>query len=184
MRKILDHIHKNKYKTKLCIEPKPFEPRSHIMMGTTAQALALVNEIDDPSFGINLDIGHSLIAHENLEDQASLILRYKKLFHTHFNDNDQQCDADVPPGSVDFIRLVSFMYVLDEAGYNGWYGLDLFPYRDKPRDFIELSRDNLRLAKAVVQLMNERGMRKLRAAGDKGVEVSRLTMQCIREARA
>jgi xylose isomerase len=183
VRKILDHIHANKYGTRLCIEPKPFEPRSHIMMGTTAQALCIVNEVNDPSFGINLDIGHSLIAHENLEDQVALILRYKKLYHTHFNDNDQQCDADVPPGTVDIIRLVAFMYVLDEAGYDGWMGLDLFPYRDDPRDFIELSVENMRYAERVVDLMNERGAKELRASGLNGIELSRLTLACIREAK-
>lgn len=182
VRQIMAHIDANGYKTKICIEPKPFEPRSHILMGTTAQALCIVNEVNHPNFGINLDIGHSLIAAENVEDQVSLVLRYGKLYHTHFNDNDQQCDADLPPGTVNFIRLVSFMYCLDEAGYDGWLGLDLFPYRDPPRDFIELSRDNLRLATRVVTLMNERGARELRKSGANGCELSRLMMQCIQDA--
>jgi xylose isomerase len=181
VRQILEHIHSNGYGTRLCIEPKPFEPRSWIMMGTTAQALCIVNEIDDPSFGINLDIGHSLIARENVEDQLSLICRYGKLFHTHFNDNDTQCDADLPPGTVNFIRLVAVMYVLDQAGYDGWYGLDLFPYRDDPGEFMELSRDNLRLAKSVVQLMNEKGAAEMREAGTAGPEMSVLLRDCIRE---
>jgi len=180
---ILEYLHANDYQTKVCIEPKPFEPRSHILMGATAQALTIVNEIDDPNFGINLDIGHALIAHENLEDQVSLILRYGKLYHTHFNDNDQQCDADLPAGSVNFIRLVSFMYVLDEAGYSGWYGLDLFPYRDAPQQFIEMSRDNIRLAERVVAEMNKRGARDLRASGTHGPELSALVLTCIRETR-
>jgi len=183
VRAILDYIHANNYATKLCIEPKPFEPRSWIMMGTTAQALCIVNEIDDPSFGINLDVGHSLIAHENIEDQLSLICRYGRLYHTHFNDNDTQCDADVPPGTVNFIRLVTIMYVLDQAGYDGWYGLDLFPYRDEPRRFIEISRDNLRLARRVVALLNERGAAEMRAAGTSGPEMAELVRDCIREAR-
>jgi len=182
VRKILDHIQANKYVTKLCIEPKPFEPRGHIMMGTTAQALCIVNEVNDPSFGINLDVGHSLMAGENVEDQLSLICRYGKLYHTHFNDNDQQCDLDLPPGTVNFIRLVSVMYVLDQVGYDGWYGLDLFPYRDEPRKFIELSRDNLRLAARVVDLLNEKGARDMRTAGTSGPEMSALTRDCITQA--
>ncbi len=183
VREILDHIHANAYGTKLCIEPKPFEPRTHIMMGNTAQALCIVNEVDDPAFGINLDIGHSLIAAENLEDQLSLICRYGRLYHTHFNDNDQQCDADLPPGTVNFIRLVSVMYVLDQTGYDGWFGLDLFPYRDEPRRFIEISRDNLRRALAVVHLMNERGAEQMRSAGTFGPETAELVRDCIREAK-
>ena len=182
VRQIIEYLHANNYQTKICIEPKPFEPRSHILMGTTAQALCIVNEIDDPNFGINLDIGHSLIAMENVEDQLSLICRYEKLYHTHFNDNDQQCDADLPPGTVNFIRLVSVMYVLDEVGYDGWYGLDLFPYRDDPKKFMELSRDNLHLANRVVALMNKKGARELRRSGIHGPEMAVLIRDCIREA--
>jgi len=179
---IMDYLHQNNYTTRICIEPKPFEPRSYIMMGTTAQALCIVNEVNDPSFGINLDVGHSLIAKENIEDQLSLILRYKKLYHTHFNDNDQQCDADLPPGTVNFIRLVSIVYVLDQMGYNGWLGLDLFPYRDDPMKFMEISRDNLRLAFEVVKLMNENGAAELRKSGTKGPEMAELIRDCMKKA--
>ena len=147
------------------------------------QFLVLVNEINDPSFGVNLDIGHSLIAGENLEDQVALICHYKKLFHTHFDDNDQQADIDLPPGTVNFIRLVSIMYVLDQAGYNGWYGLDLFPYRDDPVKFMELSVENLNLAQSVVDLMKERGADELMTQSGKGPEMAALIRDCIREAR-
>jgi len=184
VRQILDYLHQNHYSTKVCIEPKPFEPRSYIMMGTTAQALCLVNEINDPNFGINLDIGHSLIAKENIEDQLSMIGRYRRLYHTHFNDNDQQCDADLPPGTVNFIRLVSILYVLDEMEYDGWFGLDLFPYRDSPRDFMTLSRDNLRLGTEAVALLKECGAPELRRAGTNGPEMARLVRDCIRKAGA
>jgi len=153
------------------------------MMGTTAQALCVVNEVNDPNFGINLDIGHSLIANENVEDQLSLIFRYRKLYHTHFNDNDQQCDLDLPPGTVNFIRLVSILYVLDQARYDGWFGLDLFPYRDDPRKFIELSRDNLRLAQRVVERLKAEGLKPMRTAGTFGTEVAVLVRDCIRKTR-
>ena len=180
---ILDYLHQNGYSTIICIEPKPFEPRSYIMMGTTAQALCIVNEINDPNFGINLDIGHSLIARENIEDQLSLIARYRKLYHTHFDDNDMQADVDLPPGTISFERLVSIIYILDEIGYDGWFGLDLFPYRDDPVDFMKLSVENLNLAKSVVELMNEKGAKQLRVSGSHGPEMSRLLRDCIREAK-
>lgn len=181
--KILDYLHHNNYSTKVCIEPKPFEPRSHILLGTTAQALCIVNEINDPNFGINLDVGHSLIASENLEDQFSLIARYGKLYHTHHNDNDQQCDADLPPGTVNFIRLVTVMYILDEMGYDGWYGLDLFPYRDSTKKFMELSRDNLQMAQKAVHIMNQKGARELRQHGTQGPEMAEIIRDSIMEVK-
>lgn len=183
VRELLDYRRAQGYATRLCIEPKPFEPRTHIMMGSTAQALCLVNEINDPGLGLNVDIGHSLIAGENLEDQLAPVLRYGKLCHTHFNDNDQQCDADLPPGTVSFTRPIAVMYVLDEAGYDGWYGLHLFPYRDTPRTFVELSRDNLCFAQSVVEEMNAKGARELRSSGRYGPELAALIRDCIRAVR-
>lgn len=182
VREILAYIDQNKYNTKLCIEPKPFEPRSYILMGTTGQALTIVNEINHPKFGLNIDIGHSLIAKENIEDQISLVGRYGKLYHTHFDDNDQQADMDVPPGTVNINRLITIIYLLDEMKYDGWFGLDLFPYRDDTRKFIEVSRDNLRLAQRVVSYMNDNGAREMRAAGDMGLELSQLMLKGLREA--
>lgn len=182
VRKILDYLHQNKYTTKICIEPKPFEPRSYIMMGTTAQALCIVNEVNDPNFGINLDVGHSLIARENIEDQLSMICRYKKLYHTHFNDNDCQCDADLPAGVVNLNRLVAIMYVLEQTNYSGWFGLDLFPYRDEPEKFITMSRDNLRFALDVAKMMIEKGAQDMRVSGKFGPEMAQLMLECIRKA--
>lgn len=180
--KIMDYIDQHKYTTKVCIEPKPFEPRSRILYGTTGQALALVNEINHPNFGMNIDIGHSLIASEHSEDQVALVCHYGKLYHTHFDDNDQQADIDLPPGTISMIRLISIMYVLDQNGYNDWYGLDLFPYRDDPHKFMKLSVENLNYAQNVVNLMNERGARELRKQKGIGTEMSVLLRDCIREA--
>jgi xylose isomerase len=180
---ILDYLHSNKYKTKICIEPKPFEPRSWIMMGTTASALAIVQEVNDPNFGLNIDVGHALIARENVEDSFSLVCRAKKLYHTHWDDNDMQADMDVPPGCANFERMVSMLYVLDQTGYDGWFGLDLFPYRDDSVDFMLLSVENLRLGQEVVQLMNERGAKELRARGTDGPAMSRLIRDCMMQVR-
>ena len=48
---------------------------------------------------------------------------------------------------------------------------------------MKLSVKNLRLAQAVVDLMNERGIKELRAQKGMGPEISELMMDCIREAK-
>ena len=80
------------------------------------------------------------------------------------------------------IRLVSIIYVLDQMDYDGWFGLDLFPYRDDPIDFVNLSVENLRFAQKVVDLMNKNGAKELRAKGTDGPAMSRLIRDCIRQA--
>jgi len=95
----------------------------------------------------------------------------------------QEADCDIPPGCANLIRLVSILYVLDQEGYDGWFGLDLFPYRDDSVDFMKLSVENLRFGQAVVDLMNARGAGELRAKGTDGPAMSRLIRDCIREAK-
>lgn len=101
----------------------------------------------------------------------------------HFDDNDQQADCDIPPECANFIRLVRIIYVLDQMGYDGWFGLDLFPFRDDPIEFMRLSVENLRFAQGVVNLMNKKGARELRTKGTDGPAMSRLIRDCIREAK-
>ena len=52
-----------------------------------------------------------------------------------------------------------------------------------PWKFIELSRDNLYLAKQVVDLMNEKGVREPRASGTHRPELAALTRDCIMQAK-
>lgn len=80
-------------------------------------------------------------------------------------------------------RLVSIIYVLDQEGYDGWFGLDLFPYRDDSIDFMKLSVENLRFAQSVVDLMNRKGAKELRAKGIDGPAMARLIRDCIRQAK-
>jgi xylose isomerase len=80
-------------------------------------------------------------------------------------------------------RLISVMYILDQMNYEGWFGLDLFPYRDDSIDFMKLSVENLRYAQRVVDLMNEKGARELRKNGSDGPAISRLLRDCMSETK-
>jgi hypothetical protein len=48
---------------------------------------------------------------------------------------------------------------------------------------MRLSVENLRLAQSVVDLMNKKGAKELRAKGTDGPAMSRLIRDCIRQAR-
>ncbi len=68
------------------------------------------------------------------------------------------------------------------ANSDGWSGPDLFPYRDMPRKFIEVSMDNLRLAKEA-DLMSEKGARELRASGRHGPEMAGVVCDSLMKAK-
>lgn len=129
---------------KVVLEYKAFEPRTHILLPTIGHCMTIVNEVDLPNFGINIDMGHAFMMKENLAESISFCCRYDKLFHTHWNDNWKLFDDDIIVGTVNLWETVEALFWLDEWGYDGWYGLDLFPYREPPERVIEESIRNLK----------------------------------------
>jgi xylose isomerase len=128
---------------KIVIEYKAWEPRSRILLPTIGHCMTLVNEIDRPNLGINIDMGHAFMMKENLAESIALCMRYGKLFHTHWNDNWKLFDDDIIAGTVNLWETVEALYWLEELGYGGWFGLDLFPYREDPAAVIRETVKNL-----------------------------------------
>jgi len=129
---------------KIMLEYKAWEPRSRIMLPTVGHCMTVVNEIDRPNFGVNLDVGHGLIVRESLAESFALICRYNKLFHTHWNDNWTLFDDDLIVGTVNTWQMLEALFWLREWDYQGWFGLDLFPYREDPAKAAEESILNLK----------------------------------------
>ncbi len=130
-------------KQKVVVEYKAWEPRAHILLPTIGHCMTIVNEINRPNLGINIDVGHALIMKENLAESIALTCRYQKLFHTHWNDNWKLFDDDIIPGTVNFWEMIEALFWLDEWKYDGWFGLDLFPYREDPALVVEETIRNL-----------------------------------------
>lgn len=128
---------------KIVVEYKAWEPRSRILLPTIGHVMTIVNEINRPNFGVNIDVGHAFMMKENLAESFSLACRYGKLFHTHWNDNWKLFDDDVIVGTVNLWETLEALFWLDEWGYDGWFGLDLFPYREDPADAVRESIRNL-----------------------------------------
>jgi len=133
-----------KPKQKQVIEYKAYEPRTHIFLGNMGTVLTIVSEIGAPNLGVNYDIGHGLMMREEMAECAALAMRYGKLWHTHFNDNWRQFDDDLIVGSVNFWETLEILFWLDELDYEGWIGLDLFPYREDPAAAMRESIANIR----------------------------------------
>ncbi len=129
---------------KIVVEYKAFEPRTHILLPTIGHCMTIVNEINRPNFGVNIDMGHALIMKENLAESIGLCCRYGKLFHTHWNDNWKLFDDDIMVGTVNLWETLEALFWLEEWGYDGWFGLDLFPYREDPAKAVDESIKNLK----------------------------------------
>lgn len=46
------------------------------------------------------------------------------------NDNCRDCDHDLIVGGVNWPETLEFLYYVVRSGYDGWYLMDVFPYRE------------------------------------------------------
>jgi xylose isomerase len=144
---------------KLGLEPKPSEPRSYSFINTVSKGLLLARDIDRKNVGVNIDVGHSLYAHENLAEAVVLCQKEgNKLFHLHLNDNYADADGDMMFGSVHFLAYLELFYWLRKTSYSGWKSLDLFPYRTDPAETIG---EGVRWMMAFDELIDKIGLDKL-----------------------
>jgi len=115
-------------RTKVLVEYKPREPRTHCFVDHAATALLLLDGLD--KIGVLLDVGHSLQGAENVAASAALLSSYGKLEYMHLNDNYRDWDDDMMVGSVHLVEYLELVYWLKRLDYKGWLTLDIFPYRE------------------------------------------------------
>jgi len=164
----------------ICLEYKLKEPRSHIVIPTVGKALYIIEKVGFDNVGVNLDFGHAMMAFENPAESAVLLHNENKLFHLHFNDNYREFDWDMIVGSVHFWELLEFLFWLQEINYQGWYSLDIFPYREDPIEACEISIKNI---KSILKLLGKLDKEKIKQAlkTHNYLQISSLVRQVIYE---
>jgi xylose isomerase len=134
---------------KIAIEYKIKEPRTHIFLGTIGKTLMVIREVNLPNIGVMIDFGHSMMAYENPSEAVVLANQYGKLYHMHLNDNFRYWDDDMIVGSVHLWETFELFYTLHKIGYDGWYSLDIFPYREES---IPVLKSNLNMVKKMIEI--------------------------------
>lgn len=134
---------------KIAIEYKIKEPRTHIFLGTIGKTLMAIRESNLPNVGVMIDFGHSMMAYENPAESAVLAHQYGKLYHMHLNDNFRYWDDDMIVGSVHLWETFELFYTLRKIGYDRWYSLDIFPYREES---IPVIQSNLDMVKKMIEM--------------------------------
>ncbi len=147
---------------KVAEEPKPYEPRGHILYGTTAEGLLMARKVEamlgagpnrrclesgHSMVGLNPEIGHMLMGYEDLAYSFSLVMEYGKLFHTHWNSQPLgNYDQDLNAGVIAPEQMESALYALKMHGYRGYFGLDINPERMPVERAIINSMDAIKAA--------------------------------------
>ena len=164
---------------KLVVEYKPKEPRTHSFISTVGKTLLLIERVDKPNFGAMIDVGHSLMAYENVAESAALLQHFgQKLFYMHFNDNWRMWDDDMTFGSVHTIEMLELLYWLDRVNYDGWYALDIYPYRE---DAARAAIESIRWIKGLYGLLDRIGRERIGQviAGGDAMEASAMVREAM-----
>ena len=143
-------------------EPKPYEPRGHILYGTTPEGILLGMKVEgllkNPENRklldeghtmccMNPEVGHMLMAFEDMPYAFSLVLEYGRLAHTHWNAQPLgNYDQDLNVGMISPEAAEAALYVMKMHGYQGYFGIDINPERMPVDDALKVSMDALRAA--------------------------------------
>jgi xylose isomerase len=144
----------------VCLEYKLKEPRKYMTIGAVGKALYLARECGD-NVGVTIDFGHSLMAKEKPAESVVLLSMHKKMFNVHMNDAYGDWDDDLIAVSVHLQETLEFMFYLEHFGYDGWIGLDIFPFRMDGRTATDLCVRNLRGVEKILERLDRQ---KLHAA--------------------
>jgi len=143
----------------LVIEYKPKEPRTHCFIGTVGKTLLLLEKVNKANVGAMIDVGHSLMAYEVAAESAAMLQHFgNKLFYMHFNDNWRLWDDDMTVGMVHTVEMLELLYWLDRINYEGWYALDIFPYRE---DGVCAATESIRWIQGLHDLLDKIGRERI-----------------------
>ena len=165
---------------RIAFEPKPYEPRGRIIYGTTPEGMLLCRQIESMLEApankkvlkdghalccMNPEIGHSLMAYEDLPYAYSWPLSEGRLAHMHLNSQPLgNFDQDLNVGVIAPEQLDALMYVLKMHGYGGWFGIDVNPERMPVETAVKISIDAIRASndringldhESIIQAVNE-----------------------------
>jgi len=102
---------------------------------------ALLEQIDSPYLGANLDLGHSHVLGEDPREVINGL--GSRVFHIHIEDIRGRKHYHLVPGTgdIDFRKILG---ILTENGYNGFATVELYTYPDRPEEVARQSLHYLR----------------------------------------
>ncbi len=165
---------------KITIEYKAKEPRVRCFISTVGKALYICERIGRPNVGITLDVGHSLMALENPAESAAMAMQQGRLFHLHLNDNYRDWDHDLIPGTVNLWDTLELFYWLEQMQFDGWYGIDIYPYREAGKAALERTVEGIFRFRAIAQRLIAAGIGDLQDGRRATEVIERLMNEVLR----
>ncbi len=164
--------------TRIGVEYKVEEPRTHQYVSNAAKAALMGTLLGLPNVGAYLDFGHALMAREIPAEAVALLTRTQRLIGVHVNDNFGLSDDDLMVGTVHFWALLEFLLALDDFGYDGWITLDIVPRRELATAACARSIELLKTCYALLERLDRNALRAAQANQD-AVESQRVVQQML-----
>ena len=152
---------------RIALEPKPYEPRGNNIYRNTANGLLMARNVEsmlkskenlemleegNALVGLNPEVGHVLMGHEELAGAFASILREGMLFHTHWNSNPLgNYDQDLNAGVLGIEQMIATLLVCKMYAYQGFYGIDINPERMPVETAI---KQNIRALSSAASIVN------------------------------
>lgn len=89
----------------------------------------ILEEIDHPLLGVNLDIGHAVCVGETFDDVLDVFA--KRIWNLHIEDIEGRIHRHLIPGRGS-IRFDKLRAALDRHRYSGFLTLEIYPYQEDP----------------------------------------------------
>jgi xylose isomerase len=147
---------------RVALEPKPYEPRGNNIYRNTANGILAARNIEallksplnrrllsdgEVLVGLNPEVGHVLMGHEELAYAFASILRDGRLMHTHWNSQPLgNYDQDLNVGVLGIDQTYAALMTLKMYGYRGYFGIDINPERMPVERALILNINALRAA--------------------------------------
>ncbi|MDR0397451.1 MAG: sugar phosphate isomerase/epimerase [Oscillospiraceae bacterium] len=115
------------------------------LCSTPHAMIQIVNDIDRPNFGIQLDTAH--LMNQRLDVETTIYqLGADRIKHLHCKDSDGLTRGNLPAGSglVDYTRVFD---VLEDIGYKGRASVEV-EFTDNPARYMKQALDHLKLCLA------------------------------------
>ncbi len=123
---------------KIALEAKSKDPRQKQYISNTGKAMTLINDVGAPNLGAAIDVGHALMAQENLAESLALLDTHNRLYQIHLNENYKDADPDMIFGTINFWELLEFFYFLSKTQFSGWSSIDIIAPRDDREKSLKL----------------------------------------------
>ncbi len=155
---------------RVAMEPKPYEPRGNNVWRNTANGLLMARDVEKrlqsrenvgvldsghAMVGLNPEVGHVLMGHEELAYSFASVLKEGRLMHSHWNGQPLgNYDQDLNVGVLGYDQMLAALLVFKMYNYMGYYGIDINPERIPVERALVLSMNSLDVASEIINSLD------------------------------